>query len=41
MLSTHDSQQANLFRRKLENDGIEHKVYKLKVREGGVFADLI
>lgn len=41
MLSTHDSQQANFFRRKLENDGIENKVYKLKVGNGGVFAELI
>ena len=41
MLSTHDSQQANFFRRKLENDGIENKVYKLKVGNDGVFADLI
>lgn len=41
MLSTHDSQQANFFRRKLENDGIENKVYRLKVGNDGVFADLI
>mgnify|MGYP000651592170 CR=1 FL=1 len=41
LLSTHDSQQANFFRRKLENDGIENKVYKLKVGKDGVFADLI
>ena len=41
MLSTHDSQQANFFRRKLENDGIENKIYRLKAGNDGVFADLL
>ncbi|PCH70251.1 MAG: hypothetical protein COC06_05590 [Bacteroidales bacterium] len=41
MLSTHDSQQANFFRRKLENDGIENKIYRLKAGNDGVFADLV
>ncbi len=41
LFSTHDSQQVNFFRRKLDNDGINNKVYKLKVGEDGVFADLI
>lgn len=41
LLSTHDSQQVNFFRRKLENDGIDNKVYKLKVGADGVFADLL
>ncbi|MBF0410966.1 MAG: AAA family ATPase [Candidatus Riflebacteria bacterium] len=39
LLSTHDSQQVNFFRRKLENDGIDNKVYRLKVSGDGVFAD--
>ncbi|ABR50060.1 SMC domain protein [Alkaliphilus metalliredigens QYMF] len=41
MLSTHDSQQVNFFRRKLDNDGIENKVYRLIVGRDGVFADQI
>lgn len=41
MLSTHDSQQANFFRRKLENDGIENKVYRLKAGNDGILANLI
>jgi len=41
MLSTHDSQQANFFRRKLENDGIENKIYRLKAGSDGVFAYLL
>lgn len=41
MLSTHDSQQVNFFRRKLDNDGIENKVYRLIAGRDGVFAELI
>lgn len=39
MMSTHDSIQANFFQRKLENEGIPSKVYRLIARKDGVVAE--
>jgi len=41
MMSTHDTMQANFFLRKLQNDGIDAKIYKLKSGDSGVFAECI
>lgn len=41
MMSTHDSTQANFFHRKLQNDGIEAKIYRLNSSINGVKADRI
>lgn len=39
MMSTHDSTQANFFYRKLQNDGIEAKIYRLNAARNGVVAE--
>lgn len=39
MLATHDSMQADYFRRKLENEGVQSKIYQLVTRKGGVVAE--
>ncbi|WP_313163922.1 AAA family ATPase [Sedimentibacter sp.] len=39
MMSTHDSVQARFFQRKLENEGIDSKIYQLVNRSGGVTAE--
>ncbi len=41
MMGTHDPVQANFFQRKLQNDGIDVKIYRLKVGDGGVMADCL
>ncbi len=41
MMSTHDTMQANFFKRKLENEGVPSKIYQLVVREGGVAVELL
>ncbi|OFY86403.1 MAG: hypothetical protein A3F72_11430 [Bacteroidetes bacterium RIFCSPLOWO2_12_FULL_35_15] len=41
MMSTHDSTQANFFHRKLQNDGIEAKIYRLNSADNGVVAERI
>lgn len=41
MMSTHDSTQANFFYRKLQNDGIEAKIYRLNAMRNGVIADRV
>lgn len=41
MMSTHDSSRANIFYRKLQNDGIEAKIYRLNFSVIGVIADRI
>ncbi|MEN5232420.1 AAA family ATPase [Sphingobacterium faecium] len=41
MMSTHDSTQANFFYRKLQNDGIDAKIYQLNATRNGVTADRI
>jgi DNA repair protein SbcC/Rad50 len=40
-MGTHDSIQANFFQRKLRNDGIDSKIYRLKADDGGVIAECI
>lgn len=39
MMSTHDSTQANFFYRKLQNDGVEAKIYRLNAAKNGVVAE--
>jgi exonuclease SbcC len=39
MMSTHDSIQAKFFQRKLENEGVPSKIYRLVVRKDGVTAE--
>ena len=39
MMGTHDSVQANFFQRKLQNDGVDVKIYRLKAGDGGVTAE--
>lgn len=41
MMSTHDSIQADFFQRKLQNDGIETKIYRLKSTSNGVIAEYL
>lgn len=41
MLGTHDPIQANFFQRKLQNDGIDAKTYRLKAGDGGVTAECL
>lgn len=41
LMSTHDSSQARFFQRKLENEGIESKIYRLVTRKEGVIAEQI
>lgn len=38
LISTHDSTQANFFKRKLENDGVNVQVWELAAKENGVEA---
>jgi exonuclease SbcC len=39
LMSTHDSTQADFFQRKLDNEGIESKIYRLVTRKEGVMAE--
>lgn len=39
MMSTHDSIQAKFFQRKLENEGVPSKIYRLVARKDGVTAE--
>ncbi len=39
MMSTHDSTQANFFYRKLQNDGVKAKIYRLNAARNGVIAE--
>ncbi len=41
LMSTHDSTQARFFQRKLENEGIESKIYQLVAHKSGVVAQRI
>lgn len=41
MMSTHDPMQANFFHRKLENEGVQSKIYKLVSRKDGVIAERV
>ena len=41
MMSTHDSIQAKFFQRKLENEGVQSKIFLLVDRSGGVTAERI
>ena len=41
MMGTHDPVQANFFQRKLQNDGIDVKIYRLKAGDGCVTADYL
>ncbi|MCR1973816.1 AAA family ATPase [Clostridium sporogenes] len=41
MMTTHDSIQASFFQRKLENEGIPSKIYRLVARKNGVTAELM
>ena len=41
LMSTHDSIQARFFKRKLENEGVPVKIYRLVARKDGVIAELM
>lgn len=41
MMTTHDSIQARFFQRKLENEGVPSKIYRLVARKDGVTAEIM